>query len=294
MQTSSISHLSPDSSKTINLVFVVCHPDDEALWVGGLLHAFSQFDNIAVYVICLSGAGEQSLRETEFGAAKSVAGYRAGIVLGGALRSASQSLPPIADTVAEGIKKLDLQESEVDLLVTHSAFGEEHMHPHHIQSCQELFVWARNKNIPFGCFTCIPFPNANLSPILRNMKRMHALQPLNFAWSRYGVMRKLLRCFESQPWRYPLFYTQWLIDGEVKRNMLACYRSIDLAMHEKGYAMFTNNVESIYLYDQSGVDLFCGLLQKMKAPGAQDFFPGTWTDDGIKSRLARKFFFWIR
>ena len=64
------------------IVFVVCHPDDEAIWVGGLLHELSKFQNIRAYVICLSGRDPNSPREREFDQARREANYAGGVVMG--------------------------------------------------------------------------------------------------------------------------------------------------------------------------------------------------------------------
>ncbi len=277
-----------------NILFVVCHPDDEALWVGGLLHGLSRFPEVAVHVICLSGADETSPRQAEFEAAKAVAGYRSGVVMGGRLRPAGQPLPPVSDTVVSGLKRIGLSISDINVLITHSPYGEEHMHPHHIQACEELYEWATRQNIPFGYFSCLPLPNCHLRPLLRNMRRFGSLQALNYARCGHGLLRRVIRLYERRPWRYPSLYTQWLVDARVKNEMLNCYCSIDLSMHKQGYAMFSNNVESIYLFDQRGADLFGRLLMTMEAPGSPDYFPGEWTDDGFMGRVVKKICFWRR
>lgn len=274
---------------SINLLFVVCHPDDEALWVGGLIHGLSKFSNVSVYVMCLSGQDEGSDRPMEFKAARDAAGYKAGVVLGSALRPANQPLPPVAPTVEEGLNMLGLKSAEVAVLITHSPFGEEHMHPHHIQASTELYEWTKRNQIPFGYFSCIPLPTCCLLPALKNMKRFGALQVLNYAWCKYGVLRRAIRWYEGKHWRYPYLYIQWLVDAAAKKEMLACYRSIDLALHEQAYAMFNNNVESLYLFDERGAKVFSQLLERMDVPGSPDYFSGTWTDAGFLTRVANRF-----
>jgi LmbE family N-acetylglucosaminyl deacetylase len=275
-----------------NILFVVCHPDDEALWVGGLLHGLSRFPAVAAHVICLSGADENSPRKAEFEAAKVLAGYRSGVVLGGGLRSAGQPLPQISDTIISGLKKLGLSIPDIDILITHSPYGEEHMHPHHIQACEELYDWSKDHGISFGFFSCLPLPSCHLKPMLRNMKRFGNLQALNYAYCKYGLFRRLIRLCERRPWRYPYLYTQWLVDSSVKTDMLNCYRSIDLHKHKQGYAMFGNNVESIYLFDRNGADFFHRILRMMDVPGSQDYFTGTWTDEGFMRRVLKIICFW--
>lgn len=273
-----------------NILFVVCHPDDEALWVGGLLHGLTQFPSVGIHVICLSGQDKHSVRPQEFDAARAIAGYKTGVVMGSALRPAGQSLPPVGETVSAGLERLGLSIADIDVLITHSPFGEEHMHPHHVQASTELYEWTARHRIPYGYFSCLPLPTCRLQPALRNMKRFGTLQVLNYARCKYGVLRRAIRWYEGKPWRYPYLYIQWLVDAAAKRAMLACYRSIDLAMHEQAYAMFNNNVESLYLFDDRGAKVFDQLLDLMEVPGSPDYFPGTWTDAGFMSRVANKFF----
>lgn len=279
--------------KNINILFVVCHPDDEALWIGGLIHGLTTFSNVEVNVICLSGQDESSARPAEFEAARTVAGYTNGILMGSSLRPANQSLPSVVQTVTAGLEKLKLSASNINVLITHSPFGEEHMHPHHVQASVELYRWAMEKNIPFGYFSCLPLPICRLQPALKNMKRHGALQVLNYAYCKYGLLRNAIRWLDNKPYRYPYLYIQWMVDAAVKRAMLDCYQSIDLPLHEQAYAMFNNNVESIYLFDQRAADIFDELLKQMDVPGSPDYFPGSWTDSGILKNLANKFFPWM-
>ncbi len=271
-----------------NILFVVCHPDDEALWVGGLLHELSRFPEVVVHVICLSGAEDNSPRKAEFEAARAVAGYRSGVVMGGGLRPAGLPLPPVSDTVIAGLEKLGLPLQEIDVLFTHSPYGDEHLHPHHVQASKELFEWAKKRHIPFGYFSCIPLPNSNLEPVLRNMMRSGSLQLLNYAWCVYRPLQKIIKWFKGKERHYPRLYTQWLVDMNIKRKMLSCYQSIGLDQHNEGYAMFSSNVETLYVFDHRGVAVIDRIVASMEIPGAEDFFPGNWIIAGIKSRVIRR------
>lgn len=270
------------------ILIVVSHPDDEALWVGGLLHSLEGLALATIHVICLSGAQDSSPRKVEFEAARLVAGYSSGVVMGGVLGAANEPLPHVGSTVAAGIEKLQLSLREIDLLLTHSPYGDEHMHPHHIQSCEELYEWTRRQRIPFGYFSCLPLINCSLEPILRNMKRLGSLQLLNYSRCRYGLLRLLTRCLEGKPWRYPIIYTQWLVDAEYKKKMLACYESIGLEKHMDGYAMFSSNVETIYVFDRRGMNVINRIVSAMEIPGAKDYFSTSCPLSGFKSKVLYK------
>jgi|GEM_PF-6927252 len=212
--------------------------------------------------------------------------------MGGPLRAANQPLPPISQTFSGGLEKLGLSFADIDMLITHSPFGEEHMHPHHVQASTELYELALQHQIPFGYFSCVPLPTSRLQPTLKNMKRSEGLQLLNYARCQYGYLQKLIRWYEKKTYRYPRVYAQWLVDSVVKDEMLDCYDSIDLAMHRQAYAMFNNNVEAFYLFDQRGARIVEDLQDLMEIPGSADYFPGSWTDSGIIRKLRNKLLTW--
>lgn len=268
------------------ILVVVCHPDDEALWFGGSLHALSKL--VEINVICLSGRDANSPRETEFHAAREVAGYHRGLVLGYPLRKAQQQLPDIADTVAEGIQAMGRTAADIDLLVTHPPYGDEHLHPHHKQAFNELLAWTKKECIPLSFFSTVPLPIGRKRSLLRNFPRHGPLHVTFLARCSYGLGDLLTACLYSGRGWMPAFYAQWQTDMNAKCAMLKCYQSIGLQEHADGYAMFTSSVESLYFMDQRGFDLITHLVGGMKVPGAKDLF---WRPSRLRlmaSSLLRK------
>ncbi len=269
------------------LLFVVCHPDDEALWVGGLLHALSKFPFLEVNVICLSGRDPNSPREDEFNDAKKIAGYHQGVVLGGELRQANTPLPPVAKTLEEGLQKIGLKIQDISLLITHSPYGDEHLHPHHVQTYNELFQWTCETKIPFSFFSCLPLPYLIYQPLLKNLKRFRKFHLLNFSkcrsmlWFFKFLINKLLNLYTPQPRYYFLFNT----DGHVKQKMINCYQSINIKEHLKGYGMSTNSCESLYIFDKSGLQPFQAVMDFMDIPGPKDLFKSISLRGSLKSKL---------
>jgi LmbE family N-acetylglucosaminyl deacetylase len=262
-------------SGPVSVVFVVCHPDDESLWAGGILHGLAGFDFVRTYVVCLSGNDPASPRSAEFEAASELAGATAGVVLGGPLRPAKQPLPDIAVTTQKGLDDLGLPPSEVDLLVTHSPYGDEHLNPHHVQAYEELLRWTRAQRIPFGWFSVLQHPLLFHRPLVRGLRRhgtgFHLLSlarclptPRLVLQLRHAGLRERLRP--------PRYHLQFAGDPSVKRAMLECYQSIDLATHEAGYAAFTTAVESLYLMDAAGLAAFKRIARAMEPPGPDDLF----------------------
>ena len=272
------------TSRIYRIVFVVCHPDDEAIWVGGLLYELSKFQNIRAYVICLSGRDPNSPREREFDQARREANYAGGIVMGFPLRPAGQPLPNTAQTVAEGLKALGLAEESVDLLITHPCYGDEFCHPHHKQTNDELKAWTAKTNIPFGYFSCLPIPFFHHAPLMNEVRRggggtFHLIQlsrcshvlslaerlatitPVNF---RGGTLPMFEEC--------PRYYIQFVTDAAVKARILRSYVSVDLSAHARNYTMFTNPCEAIYLMNDEGLEPFAAVIEQMKVPAALELF----------------------
>jgi LmbE family N-acetylglucosaminyl deacetylase len=259
------------TSGKFNIVFVVCHPDDEALWTGGLLCELSRLSFVKAYVVCLSGRDRNSPRAEEFEAARLSAGYAAGIVLGGPLRKAGEPLPPTPITLCEGLEALCLTSSQIDILVTHSPYGDEHKNPHHIQTYFELKAWCQTSKIPFGYFSCIPFPSITHVPVQTDLRRSGSFQLLNHSICGATSPRELLYYRGSEVYTdRPRHYLQFLTDGAAKARMLACYKSIDVPAHQDAYTMFTNPCEAIYLDADDGLAPWLAIFDHMTVPGAPD------------------------
>jgi LmbE family N-acetylglucosaminyl deacetylase len=259
-----------NAGKVYNIVFAVCHPDDEALWVGGLLCELSKIPFVRASVICLSGNDQSSPRMAEFRAAREIAGYDAGIVLGAPLGPALKPLTNTSSILEEGLKSLRLTAANVDLLLTHSHYGDEHMHPHHRQAHRELRSWCGDFDVPFGYFSCIPLTWLRHIPVNTNLRRSGTLHLLN--WSRcesvFAPAQRAANPSLDSRFDAPKHYLQFQTDVAAKSRMLACYQSIDLDQHERGYAMFTSAIEAIYLLDDRGLEPWRRVVDDMEIPGA--------------------------
>jgi hypothetical protein len=257
------------------VVFAVCHPDDEALWIGGILRGLAQAVGLRVLVICLSGNDDTSPRAREFEEARAAVGYDAGVVLGGPLRPALEPLPPTSATLVEGLRRLDVRTAEVDLLVTHSPYGDEHANPHHMQAHLELDQWSAELGVPFGYFSYLPMPFFVHRPLLRSPQRLNgSFHLIDLSRCSPTVRTRIMR---SDPrvrrrLRCPRYRLLFDGDAEAKRRMLACYASVDLAAHREGYAAFTSACEGIYVYDDAGLEALRPLLAQLRPPDPADLF----------------------
>ena len=258
-----------------NILIVVCHPDDEALWIGGLIHAISMINNFSVNVICLNGAGskEASIREIEFYKCQKIAGYRRGIVLEGDLKSALTKIENLEEKIEFGLKEINLQKKDINLVITHSPYGDEHRHPQHIQCSKELYKICKKNKIEYGYFSRIPLPNIKHIPYLKTPKRLNELQALNFSKCKSGFLGNLMRLLNIKPYWYPKYYCQWLVSKEIKEKMMMSYKSTGLESFKSGYASFNNFTESLYLDSKKGIKILENILNVMDTPnGWSDIF----------------------
>lgn len=271
--------------RTYNLLFVVCHPDDEAFWIGGLLSELVKVDFFNIYVVCLSGGNTNAIRAQEFLSATKIAGIKNVYISPEQLHVAKDPLPSIANTVHVGLRALSLEPSNLDIIITHPPFGDEHGHPHHKQAYRELHTWSKNNNIPFGYFSTFVIPYFNLQPTLTNMKRLGTLQLLNLSKCRNNIswvrriLSKSLKDFQT-----PSYLLQFLSSPWKKQAMLSCYPSIGLEKSAKGYCSFNNNCENLYLFGHKALVPFAKLIDIMETPGRPKLFPTQrgWLDKIFK------------
>ncbi len=120
------------------VIVVVAHPDDETLWAGGLL-----LDNISwnVYIICLC-RGSDSNRAPRFQKAIKLLNAK-GIM--GDLDDGPEQIPLNKKELEDVILDL-LPTKSIDLLISHSPFGEYTRHRRHEEIGEALLaLWAKNK-----------------------------------------------------------------------------------------------------------------------------------------------------
>lgn len=271
-------------SRQVRILFAVCHADDEAIWVGGLLHGLSRVDGVEPLVACLSGAGPRS---QEFEAAMRIAGYQHGVLLDLPLRSALEPLPATPALLETAISKLGVRPGDIDLLVTHSPYGDEHLHPHHQQAHRELRGWSGERGVPFGFFTSTPSPFLIHRSILRDLRRSEPLHLLQFARCRPTV-RGLLLPPQSALLGRARWFTQFLGDADAKRQMLECYASVDQSVFHIGYGMYTSAAESMYIADDRGAAVIQAIADRLGVPSPVDLFAASTLTASTVARARRR------
>ena len=254
------------------ILVIVSHPDDEAIWFGASICGLVNDLNQQVVVLCLSGHDPNSLREVEFKKSQGVAGFQFGKVLGGPLAQANHRLPPAQVTVDTGLKALNISLSQIEIVVTHSPYGDEHRHPHHAQCFRSIEKWCKVNKKPLTFFSTIPIPAGAMRPVLRGLKRSNFFHITNISRCDFSFFEKLKYYNASGSRRLPKYYVQFVGQADKKLEMLRCYQSVDQDQFRSGYGMYSCNAESLYVLDYEGFDKLMSILEFAYCPATEQLF----------------------
>ena len=257
---------------THKILFVVAHPDDESLWIGGILNLLAQqkapesnLRLIDPYVICLTGKGHPH-RFKEFKAAMKVVGIKNWFIGDEDIPSTGgERLVDSDNSFQKGVESLGLEPEEIDLLVTHPFYGDEHKHHQHIQLFVEMRFLCAGHKIPFGFFSTTSLPYFKLTPLHGDMRRAGQTHLINYC-----------ECEGEFGGVCPTHFFQFKVDSKVKDKMLKCYKSIDQAAHKDGYASWDNYVEGIYTLDAKGANIFESLYKNLETPAIPNLLLSPW------------------
>ena len=85
----------------------------------------------------------------------------------------------IENEFLNALNKINLKIDNINLLITHSYYGDERKHPHHIRLYDFFSEYTLNKNIPFGFFSILKIPNVPHIPTLIHTIRKNELHILS-------------------------------------------------------------------------------------------------------------------
>ena len=218
----------------MNIVFVVAHPDDETLWVGGLLNYLSKLDNVTPHVICMTGQNNVE-RYEEFKNSMRIANIK-NCVVGDMEIPANGTIPlnDIEGVFNKSLQELKLTTKDIDLLITHSFYGDEHEHLQH----RQLFNHFFESEVPFAFFSSMTLP-VQMDCTLKTMKREHNTH---------------------------------LINDAVVLNFDGAYNSINLEEHMQGYATWDSYIEGLYFKNAEAYEVFKPIVDRMPSPGGPRSF----------------------
>lgn len=246
------------------ILFVVAHPDDESLWIGGLLDFLNRREEVEIYVLCVTGRNH-SERYKEFESVMNIVGIKNWYVgnediplRGGVF------LSELDKSFNDGLSSLRLKLEDIDVLITHPFYGDEHLHCQHSQMFEVLSYFCHNNDIPFGFFSTIIIRYYRMSPLLTHMKRDGGVHLINYSYceSHSDVNDKV----------QPEYFYQFKIDSKVKAKMLSCYQSINQEEHQNGYASWDSDVEGVYFMNAKAAKSFSAICSQMDAPAGNAIF----------------------
>tara|TARA_R110002167_G_scaffold318993_1_gene524702 strand:+ start:5420 stop:6148 length:729 start_codon:yes stop_codon:yes gene_type:complete len=240
---------------TSKLLFVVAHPDDESLWIGGTLKFLSDRKEVDPYVLCVTGRHHPQ-RNDEFKKALDIAGIKNRFVAEEDIPSRGGiSLSLLEESINTGISKMGLE--DVDLVVTHSHYGDEHQHAQHIQLFNYMGKYCSEKNISFAFFSTFVLPDIATVGKQRDMRRYKNTHILNYGDCNHNVVKHFM---------------QLRVDCSLKNDMLQCYQSINLEEHYEGYASWDSCVESLYFLDNKGFEIFENIHNNLESPAGEGWY----------------------
>lgn len=244
-----------------NILYIVAHPDDESLWVGGTISALNESEHYNVYVLCLWALLEKpdEFREESF--YEATADCKKSHIFTN-MRNGNHPIDA-------GLTELGLSASDVDLVLTHPPYGDEHQHPHHKIVCIEATNWANQYGIALGNFSFFAMP-FKYKQIAMHAKRLGNLHLLNLFSIEHSEANEQFRFS-------PEFFVQFLVDMKSKNKMLRNYKSIDAKEHKNHYFGWTSNCEGYYL-SSAGLDVLGDLLDSMPTPTNSESLYTKYTD----------------
>ncbi len=223
---------------------IVSHPDDEIIWAGNLLINLSR-SGWKVYIICLSRATED--RNNQFYQVCKEAGFDAYL---------SQDLiPSVTQSIGDVTKKINeakalFQCEGPDLILTHSPYGDEHNHPHHVDCFKQVYKWTKKRKIPLAFFSTIKLPLFHY-PTQGNVHQENgyiiAEQGKTYL-SPYYFLNSLRGC--------PRYYITFGFNQNEKKAFFSLYQSVNIQVHIEQYLALSLLQENIYFFCKKGVKLF--------------------------------------
>ena len=229
------------------ILFVFAHPDDESLWTPGLIKEFSSLEGFHPYVLCLWGSLENMdpYRESQFYKSTQILGSNSFLV-----NSIEQ------DPISYGLQKMEVLLNEIDLIVTHSPYGDEHEHRHH----KQLYSMCRDKssqspNTGFSYFSFLTPPYEYKSKMLAGLRREKS---------------HLLNILEDSSSHRTFF--QFNFDPLIKEEALSSYQNINREEHKNGYYAWTSSVEGYMCEDEKSKEIFLSLLSQYQCPINKNIF----------------------
>lgn len=232
--------------KSKKVLFITAHPDDESLWCPGLINFISKIEGYDPYVLCLWEILEKkdNFRTQQFYQATQFLGCNALIV---------------EDSVICPLRQLESKFSinleDFEIIITHSPYGDEHEHKHHINVHRYAKEKAEDLQIGFAYFTYITPPGTYIS-LMKSGLRLEKMHLVNS-----------LENIDSEHILY-----QILFDYDIKKTALSFYKNINIEEHIRGYYAWTSSIEGYVAMDAGSKQFFSNLVGNLQSPIEKNIF----------------------
>lgn len=230
------------------LLVIVAHPDDEAIWFGGILKVLG-----ATYGLMIVSATHASNpgRSEEFRRSCGLLGAMP-ILLdcpdGGNL-SLSDPIPALEASLLEN----GIDPATFAGVISHSPSGEEHWHIQHIELHWKISRWAAARGIDFGFFAA----HTGISAMGSLLTREEPARSVFRSWPKRRLLKEAIGLAKSV-WKYRSYEVMKVrIDAQFKQNLLAIYEGQSL----KGYAAYTSPFEIIFTKNPGLISVLKPLTQ---------------------------------
>ena len=245
----------------IEILLITAHPDDEIIWFGSTLYQLTKFKNININVICLwslleipgsmaavsEGYKDIDRKEQFYNVCKFMNFSKYYLIFD----NPNEIIEPYNyDYILQGFINafniLKLNElDKIDLIITHSYYGDEKNHPGHITTHNFSKQYANQNNIPFSYFSILQIPNIIHNPLLNNCYRKNGLHLLN-----------LSKCNDN------LYYVQFQGNLNKKIKALKLYKAVDFEIHYDHYMGLTLITEGLY-FEYNALEIINNIISNM-------------------------------
>ena len=255
----------------MNILLATAHPDDEVMWLGSTLYELSKLENINIYCICFWGILEKpgSMRSVtpgykdidrkeQFYQVSKAMNFKNSYIITETSyevkQQERQKNEVIENEFLNALNKINLKIDNINLLITHSYYGDERKHPHHIRLYDFFSEYTLNKNIPFGFFSILKIPNVPHIPTLIHTIRKNELHILSIE----KITNQNLNISNK-----PEFLIEFQGNLTKKLETLKLYKAVDFNKHYNDYTGFSIINEKLYV-NVEGFKIINNIINKLK------------------------------